>query len=58
MRPGGDSDLTSHCPTLTIRRMKTFIAAIVLAMFAGSVTAEIKSETVDYRQGETVCERH
>jgi hypothetical protein len=39
---GANSDLTRHCPTLTTRCMKTFIVALVLAVFAGVVNAETK----------------
>ena len=48
--------MTWHCSTLTFWRIKTFIAAFVLAMFVGAASAEIKSETVEYKQGETVCD--
>ena len=36
--------------------MKTFIVAPVLAVVAEAVNAEIKSQLLEYRQGETVCE--
>jgi len=51
-----NSGLTRHCPTLTIRNMKTFIAAFMLVSLAGIVNAEIKSQSVEYQQGDTVCE--
>jgi dienelactone hydrolase len=39
-----------------MRRMKTFIVALVLALFTGIAKAEIKGQPIEYRQGETVCE--
>ena len=36
--------------------MKTFIAALVLLLGGLGLRAEIKSEVIDYKQGETVCE--
>jgi hypothetical protein len=48
--------LTRHCPTLTIRGMKSFIVALALAVFKGVANAEIRSKPIEYKQGETVCE--
>lgn len=36
--------------------MKTFIAALCMVVFASVVHAEIKTETLEYREGETLCE--
>ena len=39
-----------------MRRMKTFTVALTLAAFAAVVRAEIKSQPIEYKQGDTVCE--
>ena len=39
-----------------MRHMKTFIVALVLALFTELANAEIKSQPIEYKQGETVCE--
>jgi dienelactone hydrolase len=36
--------------------MKTFIAALTLFSWLGVANAEIKSQPVEYRQGDTICE--
>ena len=41
---GGNSDLMGHCPTLTIRGMKTFIAGLMALAGVGLAQAEIKTE--------------
>jgi dienelactone hydrolase len=51
-----NSDLTCHCRTLTIRGMKTYIAALTLLATIELANAEIKSQPVEYKQGDTVCE--